>query len=322
VLKRLFEEGADVKAGEALFQIDPAPFAATAARAKAQLVSAEAEATAARLVVERDEVLIASGAIAREEYDNAVARAKSTVAAVTAAKAALKSAEIDLGYAKVASPIAGRTGRSLVTEGAYVQAAQATLMTTITQLDPIYVDTSLPAIDLLRVRRAMEAGQLEMNEGRPRVEVVLEDGKRYSQPGELLVTGVNVDETTGSVALRALVPNPKGELLPGMYVRALLLEGVQPKALLVPQRAVTRDRTGEASALVVVQGKVEVRKLTIDRAVGDAWLVTAGVTAGDHVIVDGLQKVKPGVTVVESPAPASLGNEPGEVQEPPWVGVK
>jgi membrane fusion protein (multidrug efflux system) len=151
---------------------------------------------------------------------------------------------------------------------------------------------------------------------------VLEDGKRYSQPGELLVTGVNVDETTGSVALRALVPNPKGELLPGMYVRALLLEGVQPKALLVPQRAVTRDRTGEASALVVVQGKVEVRKLTIDRAVGDAWLVTAGVTAGDHVIVDGLQKVKPGVTVVESPAPASLGKEPGEVQEPPWVGVK
>jgi membrane fusion protein (multidrug efflux system) len=317
VQKRLYVEGGDVKEGQPLFQIDPAPYEAALAHAKAQLESAEAEAVRAKLVAARDTQLIATRAIPKEEYDTAIAREKAAVAAVEGAKADVKSAQINLGYARVASPIAGRTGRADVTEGAYVRAAEATLLTTVTQLDPIYVDTALPSLDLLRVRRAIESGQLVTTAGQPRVTVVLEDGKPYAQPGTLLVTGVNVDETTGSVALRALVPNPSGELLPGMYVRTLLQEGEDPKALLVPQRGVTRDRNGEASALVVKQGKVERRKLAISRAVRDAWLVTAGIEPGDHVIVEGQQKVKPGMTVTEVPAPASL-----EPQEPPMVGVR
>jgi membrane fusion protein (multidrug efflux system) len=323
VQKRLYDEGADVKEGQPLFQIDPAPYEAALIKAKAQVASAEADATAAKLIEERNESLIQSGAIAREEYDNSVARAKAAIAAIEGAKAQVKSADIDLGYAHVASPIDGKTSRSDVTEGAYVRASEATLLTTVTQLDPIYVDTAIPAIDLLRIQRATASGALETTEGKPRVTVVLEDGRPYPEPGVLLVTGVNVDETTGSVAVRALVPNPKHQLLPGMYVRARLQEGVAPQALLVPQRAVTRDRTGEATALVVKQGKVEQRKLQIDRAVGDSWVVTAGVSAGDHVIVDGLQKAKPGMTVNEVPAPASLkGSAEPQEQEPPWVGVR
>jgi membrane fusion protein (multidrug efflux system) len=306
VLRRLYVEGSDVKEGQPLFQIDPAPYEAALAHAKAQVVSAEAEQVRAKLVRDRDTRLIATSAIPREEYDTASARWKAAVAQVEATKADVRTAEINLGYARVTSPIAGRTGRALVTEGAYVRASQATLLTTVTQLDPIYVDTALPSIDLLRVRRAIEAGQLVTVRGQPQVTVILEDGKPYAQPGTLLVTGVNVDETTGSIALRALVPNPAGELLPGMYVRAMLQEGVDPKALLVPQRAVTRDSSGEASALVVTQGKVELRKLQIARAVRDTWLVTAGIAPGDHVIVEGQQKVKPGMPVTEVPARASL----------------
>lgn len=306
VLRRLYVEGSDVKEGQPLFQIDPAPYEAALAHAKAQVVSAEAEQVRAKLVLERDRRLIATSAIPREEYDTASARWKAAVAQVEATKADVRTAEINLGYARVTSPIAGRTGRALVTEGAYVRASQATLLTTVTQLDPIYVDTALPSIDLLRVRRAIEAGQLVTVRGQPQVTVILEDGKPYAQPGTLLVTGVNVDETTGSIALRALVPNPTGELLPGMYVRAMLQEGVDPKALLVPQRAVTRDSSGEASALVVTQGKVELRKLQIARAVRDTWLVAAGIAPGDHVIVEGQQKVKPGMPVTEVPARASL----------------
>jgi membrane fusion protein (multidrug efflux system) len=319
VQKRLYVEGGDVKEGQPLFQIDPAPYEAALAHAKAQVDSAQAEQVRAKLVAERDKRLLATNAIAREEYDTAIARAKAAAATVEAAKADVKTAEINLGYAHVTAPIAGRTAKALVTEGAYVRAGDATLLTTVTQLDPLYVDTSLPSIDLLRVRRAIESGQLVTNQGRPRVTVVLEDGKPYSQPGELLVTGVNVDQTTGSVALRAVVPNPRGELLPGMYVRALLQEGTDPKALLVPQRAVTRDRTGEATALVVKEGKVELRKLQIGRAVRDAWLVTAGIAPGDHVIVQGQQKVKPGMPVTEVPAPASL---PAEQPPPQMVGAR
>jgi membrane fusion protein (multidrug efflux system) len=319
VQKRFYTEGGDVKEGQPLFQIDPAPYEAALAHAKAQVASAEAEAVRTKLIVERDARLIATNAIPREEYDNANARWKAAVASVEAAKAGVTSAQINLGYARVIAPIAGRTSRAIVTEGAYVRAADATLLTTVTQLDPLYVDTSLPSVDLLRVRRAIESGQLVTTHGQPQVTVVLEDGKPYSRPGTLLVTGVNVDETTGSVALRAVVPNPRGELLPGMYVRAMLEEGTDPNALLVPQRAVTRDRTGAASALVVKQGKVELRKLQISRDVDDAWLVTAGIAEGDHVIVEGQQKVKPGMTVTEVPAPARL---PAAEQEPPWVGAR
>ncbi len=303
VLKRLYREGSDVRHGQPLFQIDPAPFEAALQRARAQFTSAQSSQATARLLAERYAPLIKTNAISRQDYDNAVAQARSTLASVAAARADVRTAEINLGYTRVYAPIAGRSARSNVTEGAYVQQAQATLLTTVTQLDPIYVDTTWSTADLMRVRREIERGQLETAAGQPKVTVVLEDGSEHAQPGTLVVTGVNVDETTGSVALRALVPNPHGELLPGMYVRARIDEGSQPAALLVPQRAVTRDRSGRATALIVDgAGKVGLRLLEVGRAVGDAWLVTRGIAAGDRVIVDGLPRAKPGATVHAVPA--------------------
>jgi membrane fusion protein (multidrug efflux system) len=308
VRKRLYSEGAAVRDGQQLFQIDPAPFQAALQRARAQFTSAQASAATAKLLAQRYAPLIQTHAISRQDYDHAVAQERSALANVAAARAEVRTAQINLGYTRVDSPISGTSGRSNVTEGAYVQQAQATLLTTVTQLDPIYVDTTWSTVDLMRVRRAMERGQLVTVEGKPKVTVVLEDGSEYAQPGTLLFTGVNVDETTGSVALRALVPNPRGELLPGMYVRARIQDGTQPDALLVPQRAVTRDRSGRATALVVDRaGKVQLRLLHVDRAVGDSWLATRGIAPGDQVIVEGLQKVKPGATVTAVPAPASLG---------------
>jgi membrane fusion protein (multidrug efflux system) len=312
--KRLYDEGADVRAGQPLFQIEPAPYEAALQQAKAQLAAAEAAAIAAKALAERDRRLIASKAISGQEWDEALARSKGAVANIQAAKAQVKSAELDLGYTRVYSPIAGRSGRSFATEGAYVQQAQATLLTTVTQLDPIYVDASWSTSSLLRVRRAMEGGQLVAIHGKPRVTIILEDGHEYAQPGELLLTSVNVDETTGSVPVRALVANPRGELLPGMFVRARIDEGTDPNALLVPQRAVTRDRAGNATALVVRNGKVEPRQLKTDRAIGNAWLVTAGITAGDHVIVEGQQRVKPGASVKEVAVPAEPSSQPPQAQ--------
>jgi membrane fusion protein (multidrug efflux system) len=312
VQKRLYVEGADVREGQPLYQIDPAPFQAALQQARAQLASAEASATSAKLLAERYARLIQTRAISRQEYDNAIAQDKTAAANIAAARAAVKTAEINLGYTRVYAPISGRTGRSSVTEGAYVQAAQATLLTTVTQLDPIYVDTSLPVSDLLRVRDELARGQLVTIAGKPRVTVMLETGRELATPGTLLVTGVNVEQSTGSVPLRAVIPNPHDELFPGMYVRASVEEGTQPNALLVPQRAVSRDRSGTATALVVKNGKVESRRLAADRAIGNAWLVTAGIAPGDHVIVDGQQKVKAGMAVQEV-AP-SEGEPPAQPQ--------
>jgi membrane fusion protein (multidrug efflux system) len=315
VRKRLYREGGDVRAGQPLFQIDPAPFEAALQRARAQLTSAQASAATAQLLAQRYAPLIDSNAISRQDYDNAVAQARSAVASVDAARADVTTAQINLGYTRVYAPIAGRSARANVTEGAYVQAAQATLLTTVTQLDPIHVDTTWAAVDLLRVRRELERGELTMVDGKPRVTVVFEDGTEYGRPGALLFTEVNVDPTTGSVALRALVPNPHGELLPGMYVRARIEEGSQPDALLVPQRAVTRDRNGRATALVVEGpgsvGKVALRALEIGRAIGHAWLVTGGIASGDRVIVDGLARARPGTRVRAVAAPAGLDAAPG-----------
>ncbi|HEX3759235.1 MAG TPA: efflux RND transporter periplasmic adaptor subunit [Kofleriaceae bacterium] len=303
VLKRLYREGGDVRQGQQLFQIDPAPFEAALQRARAQFTGAQSSQITAKLLAERYAPLIKTHAISRQDYDNAIAQARNSVANVAAARADVRTAEINLGYTRVYAPIAGRSARSNVTEGAYVQQAQATLLTTVTQLDPIYVDTTWSTTDLMRVRHELERGQLVTVEGKPKVTVVLEDGSEYAQPGTLLFTGVNVDPTTGSVALRALVPNPRGELLPGMYVQARIEEGSQPSALLVPQRAVTRDRTGQATTLLVDRaGKVQLRPLQVDRAVGDAWLVTHGIAAGDQVIVEGLQRARPGATVKPVPA--------------------
>lgn len=314
VQKRLYTEGADVREGQALFQIDPAPYKAALQQARAQLAGAEAQAGTARLLAERDARLIKKSAISRQDFDNAIAQEKTALANIDAARAQVTQARLNVGYTRVYAPISGRTGRSDVTVGTLVQQSQATLLTTVTQLNPIYVDASWSSVDLARVRRAQARGELLASHGKPRITVVLEDGSEYPLPGVLLVTGVNVEETTGSVPLRALVPNPHGELLPGMYVRARLQEGTDPSALLVPQRAVTRDRSGNAIALVVGRGgTVEQRRLETSRTVGEAWLVTAGIAAGDHVIVEGQQRVKPGMHVKDVP----IEPQPSPAAPPP-----
>jgi membrane fusion protein (multidrug efflux system) len=299
VLRRLFEEGADVKEGQRLFLIDPAQYQAALDGASAALARAEASLGNARLLAARTADLVEDDAVSRQEYEATQASLKTAEADVAAARAAEQAARINLGYTAVTSPVSGRIGRSAVTEGAFVQAAQATLLATVQQLDPMYVDVTQSATEVARLRRDLEAGRLRAaGQGAARVRLLTEDGQEYGQPGTLQFADVTVDPGTG-----ALFPNPKGELLPGMFVRARLEEAVDPQALLVPQVGVTRDQKGQPVALVVnAEGKVERRQLATDRAVGDAWLVTAGLKAGDQVIVEGLQKVRPGAQVKAVPA--------------------
>jgi membrane fusion protein (multidrug efflux system) len=304
VLKRLFTEGTDVKEGQPLFAIDPAPYRAALEAAKAQLARAEATLASNRSSADRVAELVADNAVSKQEYDNAMAALKASEADVAAGKAAVDTARINLGYTTVTSPVSGRIGRSAVTEGAYVQASQATLLATVQQLDPVYVDLTQSTAEVMRLRRDLESGKLQRaGNGGAKVRLVTEDGKEYGMPGALQFADVTVDPSTGSIALRALFPNPKRELLPGMFVRARLDEGVNPQALLVPQVGVTRDQKGQPTALVATADrKVERRQLVTDRAIGDAWLVTSGVKAGEQVIVEGLQKVRPGAQV--NPVPA------------------
>lgn len=304
VQKRLFTEGSDVKEGQPLFRIDPAPYQAALGGAKAQLARAEANHSSARMQAERLAELVADNAVSKQEYDNAMAALKAAEADVAAGRAAVEAAQINLGYTTVISPVSGRIGRSAVTEGAYVQQSQATLLATVQQLDPVYVDLTQSSADALRLRRDHAEGRVQSaGPGQAKVRLVLEDGREYALAGSLQFTDVTVDPSTGSIALRALFPNPRGELLPGMFVRARLDEGVNPEALLVPQQGVVRDQKGLPTALVVgADEKVERRQLVTDRAVGDAWLVTAGLKAGDRVIVEGLQKVQPGAVVKAVPA--------------------
>ncbi|MFT3917637.1 MAG: efflux RND transporter periplasmic adaptor subunit [Anaeromyxobacteraceae bacterium] len=299
VQKRFFNEGADVKEGERLYQIDPAPYQAALDGARAQLARAEATFANAKLVSDRYADLVKDNAVSRQEADNAAAALKAAEADVAGAKAAEQQARINLGYTTVTSPIPGRIGRSQVTEGAFVQSSQATLLATVQQLDPIYVDLSQSSTEVLRLRRDVEAGRIQAaGAGAAKARLVTEDGRDYGAAGALQFADVTVDPTTGSIAMRALFPNPKGELLPGMFVRARLEEGVNPQALLVPQVAVSRDPKGNPIALVVgAEDKVERRPLVTERTVGDAWLVTSGLKAGDRVIVEGLQKVRPGAAV-------------------------
>ncbi|BDG05581.1 efflux RND transporter periplasmic adaptor subunit [Anaeromyxobacter oryzae] len=304
VLKRLFTEGADVKEGQRLFLIDPAPYQAALDGARAALARAEANVANAKLLADRNADLLKDNAVSRQEYDNAMAGLKAAEADVAAAHAAEQTARINLGYTTVTSPVSGRIGRSSVTEGAYVQAGQATLLAVVQQLDPVYVDLTQSTAEVLKLRRELESGKLRSaGQGRAKVRLVTEDGHEYGADGALQFADVTVDPSTGSIALRAIFPNPKGELLPGMFVRARLEEGVNPQALLVPQVGVTRDQKGLPIALVVnAEKKVERRQLVTDRAVGDAWLVTGGVKPGEQVIVEGLQKVRPGALV--NPVPA------------------
>jgi membrane fusion protein (multidrug efflux system) len=310
VLKRLFVEGSDVKEGQVLFLIDPAPFEAALEGAKAALARAEASLANARLLAERYADLIQDSAVSRQDHDSAVAAQQVAAADVAGARAAEELARINLGYTRVTAPVSGRIGRSAVTEGAFVQAGQATLLATVQQLDPVYVDLTQSAAEVLRLRRDLETGKLQSaGNGRATVRLFTEDGREYAQPGTLQFTDVTVDPGTGSIGLRALFPNPRAELLPGLFVRARIEEGVSPQALLVPQVGVTRDQKGLPVALVVNgDNQVERRPLVADRAVGSSWLVTDGLRPGERVIVEGLQKVRPGAVV--SPVPAALTTPP------------
>jgi membrane fusion protein (multidrug efflux system) len=299
LLKRLFEEGATVKAGQALYQIDPQTYEAALAQAEASVTSARATLKAAELKAKRDAQLVKIDAISAEDNESAQASLLEARASLQSAQASLRTARINLGYTKINAPIAGRTSTSSVTAGALVTAEQTTALTTVQQLDPIYVDFTQPSGTLLRLKRELAEGKLAPAEEKDaaRISLQLEDGSTYAHAGTLTFNGVSVDESTGSVTLRALVPNPDGLLLPGMYIKATLPEGVQQDAILVPQQGVSRDERGGATALVVVDGKVEQRELTLARAVGNRWWVSKGLQDGDQLIVQGLQKVRVGQQV-------------------------
>jgi membrane fusion protein (multidrug efflux system) len=285
ILKRLFVEGSDVKAGQQLYQIDPAPY-------QASYDSAVAADASAQALAQRYKPLVEANAVSKQDYDNAVASHLQTQAAV-------ETAHINLIYTRVLSPITGRIGRSLITEGALVTANQATALATVQQLDPVYVDVTQPTTTLLRLKREAAAGLLKQNEaGQAQVRLRLEDGSDYAHLGTLQFSEVTVDEGTGSVTLRALVPNPDRLLLPGMFVREEIQEGVRQGAVLSPQQGISHDQKGEPNALVVgPDNTVERRTLKTDRAVGDQWLVTAGLKPGDRVIVEGIQSARPGAKV-------------------------
>ena len=296
--QRLFTEGADVKAGQALYQIDPATYEAALDSAQAALMKAEANVTPARLKAERFRELLAIKAVSKQEYDDAQAAFKQAEADVAVNRAAVKTARINLEYTKVRSPISGRIGKSAFTPGALVTANQAQALTSVRQLDPVYVDITQSSQDLLRLRAQFTNGELRSAAEEAPVRLNLENGAMYPHEGRLQFTDVSVDESTGMVSLRALFPNPEHILLPGMYVRAVIAEGVDENALLVPQRALRRDPKGQASVLLVDGGgKVDVRLVDVGRTVGDSWQVLSGLKPGDRVIVEGGQNVRPGMSV-------------------------
>lgn len=303
IQKRLFEEGADVKAGSILYQIDPAPYQAAFEQAKAALAVAEAMVPSSRTRVERFKKLVAIHAVGEQDYDDAVSALAMAEAGVTSARAAVESARINLGYTPIKSPIPGRIGRSSVTVGALVNAYQVNPLAIVQQLDHIYVDLIQSSAEVLKLRRNMESGRLKQDkEAWNKVKLLLEDGTPYPLDGTLQFRDITVDSSTGSVMLRAVFPNPDNILLPGMFVRALVEEGVNDQALFVPQQGVSRDTKGNPVALVVDKtGKVEQRILEVDRAIGDKWLVTKGLAVGDQVIIEGTHKARPGASVKVAP---------------------
>lgn len=299
ILKRQFVEGSDVKAGAPLYRIDPALYQATYDQALGSLARSRAAADTDRLKVARYQKLLGTQYISRQDYDDAKSTLEQDEASVVTAGAAVETARINLAHTRLTAPISGRTGRSAVTEGALVQNGQAAALTTIQQLDPLYVDVAQSSDDFLRLKRELADGRLKkQGNDRAKVTLITTDGVAFPLTGTLEFTDVTVDQTTGSVTLHALFPNPDHTLLPGMFVRARLEEGISPDALLVPQQGVTRTPRGEASVMVVGNGdRVVMRQVTAARAVGDRWLVTAGLKPGDRVIVSGLQKVRPGIQV-------------------------
>lgn len=317
IQSRLFKEGSDVKAGEVLYQIDPATYQAAWESAKAQLARAEANITSIRFRAERYKELVEIRAVSRQEYDDATAALKQAEAEIAAGKAAVETARINLGYTRVTAPISGRIGKSSVTVGALVTANQPVPLATIQQIDPVYVDVTQSSAVLLQLQRAMASGALKRDSAnRARVKLLLEDGTPYPLEGTLQFQDVTVDPTTGSTILRIVFPNPKRVLLPGMFARAVLEEGVSEKALLVPQQGVSRDPKGNPLALIVdAENKVQQRVLTLVRTIGDRWLVSDGLAPGDRVIVEGMQKVRPGATVKAVPFAEATGG-PGKTAAP------
>ncbi|EDZ5704889.1 multidrug efflux RND transporter periplasmic adaptor subunit AcrA [Salmonella enterica] len=319
ILKRNFVEGSDIEAGVSLYQIDPATYQATYDSAKGDLAKAQAAANIAELTVKRYQKLLGTQYISKQEYDQALADAQQATAAVVAAKAAVETARINLAYTKVTSPISGRIGKSSVTEGALVQNGQASALATVQQLDPIYVDVTQSSNDFLRLKQELANGSLKQENGKAKVDLVTSDGIKFPQSGTLEFSDVTVDQTTGSITLRAIFPNPDHTLLPGMFVRARLQEGTKSAALLVPQQGVTRTPRGDATVLVVgADNKVETRQIVASQAIGDKWLVTDGLKAGDRVVVSGLQKVRPGAQVkvqeitADNKQQAASGDQPAQ----------
>jgi membrane fusion protein (multidrug efflux system) len=308
VLKRDFKEGGDVKTGQRLYQIDPAPYVAALNSATASLQKAQATLGSSTALVERYKVLLPSNAISKQDYDNAVSLQGQAAADVATGKAMVETARINLGYTNVVSPIGGRSGVSLVTEGAYVQASAATLMTTAQQIDPIYIDMTQSSVEGLQLRRDIATGRVKVTgPGQAKVTLILEDGTPYGAAGQLQFTDITVNQATGSVTVRAIFPNPHFILLPGMFVRARIEEGVADNAILVPQVGVTHNPQGQATALVVgPDNKVATRTLQLKGTFGNQWIAESGLTEGDRVIVAGLQKVQPGAVVQATEAlPAS-----------------
>jgi membrane fusion protein (multidrug efflux system) len=323
IQQRLFEEGSNVEAGSRLYQIDAAPYQAAYDQAKAALAVAEANLPATRLRAERLKGLVEIHAVGQQDYDDAAAALLRAEASVASARAAVESARINLAYTPLRAPISGRVGRSAVTVGAMVTAYQPLALAVIQQLDPIYVDVTQASADLLRLRRGMASGELKSTGSLRNVKLLLEDGTPYSREGKLQFRDVTVDPTTGSVVLRMVFPNPDYVLLPGMFVRAIVEEGVNEQGILAPQQGVTRNRRGDAVALVVDdEGKVAQRALEVDRAIGDRWLVTKGLAAGDQVIVDNLQRIRPGDPVKAVPFAPEAGPQGTAAGAPPAAAGK
>lgn len=307
IQKRLFTEGSDVRAGQVLYQIDPAPFQAVLDNAKAALARAEANLPAIRSRAERFKELLPEKAVSRQDYEDAAAAVKQTEADIESWRAIVQTASINLGYTRITAPVSGRVGKSNVTEGALVTAQQPAPLAIIQQLDPVFVDVPQSTAERLRLKRSLEGGRLHQGgAGQKKVKLFLEDGTAYPLAGTLQFRDVTVDPTTASVLLRVVFPNPQGDLLPGMFVRAVVREGIKEQAILIPQQAVSRDPKGNPVALVVDAGdKVSQRMITLDRAIGDRWLVTTGLASGDRVIVEGMQKARPGASVKVVPFEAA-----------------
>jgi membrane fusion protein (multidrug efflux system) len=299
VRERLFNEGSEVKAGSVLYQIDPAPYQAAYNNAVAALARSEANLPPIRLKAERFRELVAVKAISQQDFDNAAAALKQAEADIEFSKATVESARINLAYTRITAPISGRIGKSNVTIGALVTALQGSPLAVVQQLDPIYVDATQSSATLLQLKRNIAAGRVKSDgPDRARVKLLLEDGTPYPLEGTLKFSEVTVDPSTGSFILRMVFPNPKHILLPGMYVRAIVREGEVDTAILVPQQAVSRDPKGNPVALILDgSGKVQQRMLTLDRAIGDRWLVGEGLNPGDRLIVEGSQRVRPGSSV-------------------------